>query len=139
MTDNVTRVLNDVEISLLADIFLARYGFDVTTKQYRRLKNVMIVLSLDFADTVTELNEVASLDGMTADELAMELEDTVSSLPRPIHETFNKYYGSKIYENDNAHITMPDNLSPIDSINFLSGVFLTIITYNYKKYERIEY
>lgn len=136
---NVTQLLNDVEINLLADIYLARYGFDVTTKAYRRFKNTLIIFSHDFADIAVELSEVAALDGMTAEELTAELKSTVAALPRPLHETFNKYYGTKIFDRDVAHVTMPDNLSVIDGISFLAGVFLTIILHNYNKYDRFEY
>ncbi len=136
---DISRLVNDRETDFLADLFLARYGFDMSTKAYRRFKNTMIVLSHDFADTETELCEVAKLDGMTAIELRSDLENAVNSLPHPMCETFNRYYGSPISSRDTAHITMPENLSPLDSIKFLAAVFLTIITINYPLYDYIEY
>ena len=139
MNSDITRLINDVEINFLADLFLARYGFDTTAKCYRRFKNTLIILSHDFADTETELKAVAGLDGMTASALISDLENTVAALPRPMHETFNKYYGAKIHDSDDAHITMPDNLSVMESIKFLAAVFLTIIICNYPKYEYFEY
>ena len=139
MGDNITRLLNDVEINLLADIYLARYGFDVATKQYRHFKNTMIIFSYGFADAEIGLNEAARLDGMTAGALTAELEETVAALPRPLYETFNKYYGLKLFSNDDAHITRPDDLSVIDSISFLAGVFLTVLLHNYRKFEPLEY
>ncbi len=136
---DITRLVNDREADFLADLFLARYGFDISTKAYRRFKNTMIVLSHDFADIETELQEVAKLDGMTVNELKADIETSVASLPRPLSETFNKYYGSPISDRDTAHITMPENLSALDSLKFLAAVFLTVITINYPIYEYIEY
>ena len=135
---DISKLLNDREIDFLADLFLARYGFETTGKSYRRVKNAMIALSHDFADVETELAEVARTDGITVSALVNDIERTISALPRPMHEVFNAHY-SATDPTSATHVTMPENLSALDSLKFLAAVFLTIVTINYSKYEYFEY
>lgn len=137
----VDTLLNDQEINLLADLFLARYGFDKTALPYRLIRNAVILISHG-AWTEQEVYELIAKCADIETEQAISLIcKAVRALKTPMHETYNAYYAPPPieYELRGESIKMPEFGKVGDMLNFLGTTFLYLILTNYNKYEYIDY
>ncbi len=138
--DKADALLNDQEINLLADLFLARYGFDKTSLRYRLIRNAVILCS----HGAWRIDEVYALVAAAADipteQAATEIRRTFSTI-KPPSETFNMYYAPPPIEGElrGANITMPSFGRGDDIVEFLGTVFMYLILTNYNNYEYIDY
>ncbi|MCH5351069.1 MAG: hypothetical protein J1F39_03770 [Clostridiales bacterium] len=134
-------LLNDQEINLLADLFLARYGFDRASLSYRLIRNTVILISHGAWD-IQEVHElVARCADIEIERAIAEIQSAVKSLKTPMHETYNTYYAPPPieYELRGESIKMPEFGKVDDTLQFLGTAFLYLILTNYNKYEYIDY
>lgn len=134
--DRIDALLNDAELNLLADLFLARFGFDVASAQYRQFRNAVVMFSYGTSLTVDEiLRLIADCDGISHGALVRGLEAALRKLPRPVCEAYNARYAPPA-AND-RRIRMKLRLDLKYTISFLGTVFLYLTNVNYKRIMRI--
>ena len=81
--EKIDVLINDVELNMLADLFLARYGFDTSSAQYRQLRNAIVAFSHGTSLTVADiLYLIADCDGVSFNSLVSGLENALRKLPR---------------------------------------------------------
>lgn len=140
MKATVDQLLNDAEINYLADLFLAHLRADKATRGYRLLRNAVIL----YSHGAWQIDRVYSLIAACADiselEAKSEIARTINGLETPPHEAFNRVYAPPDipYDNRPIKITMPEELDPNQTIEFLGVVFSYLIVTNYPKYEYLE-
>lgn len=134
-------LLNDQEINLLADLFLARYGFDGGSTSYRLIKNSIILISHGAwgIDEVYEL--VAQAADMSTETVTSEIHRAIGKLKTPMHRTYNEHYAPPLieYELRGENINMPEFGKLDDMLVFLGTTFMYLVLTNYNKYEYIDY
>lgn len=138
---NADILLNDQEINLLADVFLSRYGFDKSSTAYRFIKNAVILFSHGVWTKEQVYALVAKSADVDGDRVTAEIQRAVSSLKKPMHETYNAVYAPPPieYEKRGDNIKMRDYGKADDALEFLGTAFLYLILTNYNKYEYIDY
>lgn len=124
MNNNTSQVLNNVEISRLADVYLSFLGMDLRDTVYRRLKNAVILSTLCFDDMENVYAELQTAD-ISAEQIAGSIEEAIENLPEPIEDLFNKAY----CEDDMGF--MPHHKTTDNIVAFLGKTFLYILETNY--------
>ncbi len=129
-------LINDQEINLLADLFLSDYGFDTSSREYRRIKNAVILLSHGVWKPKEVYSLIAECEGVSKTVVSRSISKTIYGLQDPIDVTFNEKYGSP---EDGINVTMSDDPSIGYILGFLGSVFLYIVLSHYNNYEYIKY
>lgn len=129
----IAEYLNDAEINFLADLFLACFDLDRSTRGYRRLRNAVILISHSVGNVRDVSVAVARLECSTPEAVLIDLRNTVTQLPRAAHITFNEYYSPPVCADGHPPLSlcMPPFSDPDDVILFLGTVFLYIGFTNY--------
>ncbi len=131
------KLLNDAEINFLADLFLAHLGADKSTRDYRLLRNAVILYSHG-AWTIGKTYElVGSCAELSANETRKRIKRLLDGLAAPAHETFNRAYAPPAapYETHTLKIAMSDKADVDYVVSFFGYAFLYLVVTNYNKYE----
>lgn len=127
--EEISKLLNDSEINVLADLYLACFGLDRGSLSYRRLRNALLLVPHS-ANGLTEVCKMLSLvEETTAADIEADLIGTIRKLNPPPDVTFNAHYTLEY----KIGIRMPEKLKPSDVIMFLGTAFLYLINTNYSK------
>ena len=123
MNNDISHVLDSVEISRLADVYLSFLDMDLHDTVYLRLKSAVILSALCF-DDMEEVYAKLESDEASAEQIAGSIEQAIDNLPEPVEDLFNKAY----CEDDGF---MPHHKTTDNIVAFLGKTFLYILETNY--------
>lgn len=132
-------LLNDAEINYLADLFLAHLDADKSTRDYRLLRNAVIL----YSHGAWTIDKVYDIVGAAAELSASETKSSISRLldgrKEPAYKTFNRTYAPPDIPHDTRRlkITMSDRADTDYVVSFLGYTFLYLVITNYNKYEYV--
>lgn len=134
--EKIDVLINDVELNMLADLFLARYGFDTSSAQYRQLRNAIVAFSHGTSLTVADiLYHIADCDGVSYNSLVSGLENALRKLPRHVFQTYNDVYAPPSSDGRRVRMKPRGDLKYI--IAFLGTVFMYLTDVNHKRAVRV--
>lgn len=123
-------LLNDAEINYLADLYLARFYLDRRDRDYRRLRNAVILTSKGLYDFNDICSAIAETEQKTSRTVADGIKRAIGKMPRPAHILFNEAFAQSEVMSATA-LTMPPHKDPADVVSFLGTAFLYIRLVNY--------
>ncbi|MDE5593679.1 MAG: hypothetical protein K2I75_07090 [Clostridiales bacterium] len=127
MNNATSQPLDDGAINRLADIYLSFLNIPTTERNYRFIKNAVILCALKYDDMQCVYAELEKIELCSAAEIKSGIAQAIADLPQPIEEAFNNAYCP------DAEIGfMPKHKTTDDIIAFLGKTFLYILETNYK-------
>lgn len=139
MHTNIDSLLNDSEINIIADLFLACFEFDRGTQSYRTFKNTVILMSRGIWSLEEVYRLLSECCDKTAQTVKRDVINIIRSTERPMHELFNNAYAPKDapFDRHPLSVTMSDSPDPEYVVGFLGTVLLYLIITNYPKYDSV--
>lgn len=130
MTD-VCYIVNDPERAFIADLFLDFLGLDRASQSYRRIRNAVLLLSVDINDFETACGKIAELENTSQSDIAHDIKHTLCGLGSPVDELFDRRYGTPYRDGTGGIGFMPHTKDHADTVAFLGKTLLYIMRSNY--------
>lgn len=134
------KLLNDAEINVLADLFLHFLNADRASRDYRLLRNAVIL----YSHGAWTVDKVYALVGECAELSASDVKRRIGLLldgsSAPACESFNRTYAPPDipYDTRRLKVNMSDRADTDYIVSFLGYTFLYLVLTNYDKYDHID-